>query len=259
VAEQCCEALRPPVTYRGTLVVVEGRNEAMIRAISFDADQTLWDFRGVMERALARTAAGIAERYPHLEVTGAELQEIRDAVAVGYRGKPHSLAEIRRESFQVALERGGVEATEAVSVSKVLADRYLTVRFEEIEMYDDVRPMLDALGQRFRLALISNGNTDPDRCGLPGVFDAVVLGPDHGIEKPHPKMFEMAAERLEVTTVEMLHVGDSAVDVIGANGVRAVSVLLDRGEREVDDDVRAGAGFAITSLSELPAVLASLG
>ena len=231
----------------------------MIKAVSFDADQTLWDFRGVMQRALDRIAHDIARRYPEISVTGAELREMRDAVVVGYRGKPHSLEEIRRESFQVALERGGVEPGVAATVAGVLVEEYLRIRFEEIEMYGDVRAALDALRATHRLALVSNGNTHPDRCGLPGTFDAVVLGPDHGIEKPHPKMFELAAERLGVDTTEMLHVGDSADDVVGANGVRAVSVLIDRGERPVDSEVRELAGFAITTLTELPAVLASLG
>jgi FMN hydrolase / 5-amino-6-(5-phospho-D-ribitylamino)uracil phosphatase len=120
-------------------------------------------------------------------------------------------------------------------------------------------PALDELDGRYRLALISNGNTDPERCGLPGVFEAVVLGPAHGIEKPHPRAFQLVAEQLGIATTEMLHVGDDLDDVIGANGVGAVSVLIDRGETEIDPDLREGAGFAIKALTELPAVLASLG
>jgi FMN hydrolase / 5-amino-6-(5-phospho-D-ribitylamino)uracil phosphatase len=231
----------------------------VIRAISFDADQTLWDFRGVMQRALARTAQEIARRFPTLEVSAEELQEIRHAVAVGYRGKPHSLETIRQESFQVALERGGVDPAEAATVAKVLVDQYMQIRFDEIQLYDDVPPALDELDGRYRLALISNGNTDPERCGLPGVFEAVVLGPAHGIEKPHPRAFQLVAEQLGIATTEMLHVGDDLDDVIGANGVGAVSVLIDRGETEIDPDLREGAGFAIKALTELPAVLASLG
>jgi FMN hydrolase / 5-amino-6-(5-phospho-D-ribitylamino)uracil phosphatase len=231
----------------------------VIRAISFDADQTLWDFRGVMERALERTAADIVERYPHVDITGEELQEIRRVVAVGYRGRPHSLESIRQESFQVALERHGIPCDEADAVARVLSERYLRARFEEIQLYQDVRPAIETLRGRYRLALISNGNTDPDRCGLPGVFEAVVLGPDHGIEKPNPRAFLLAVEQLGVVTTELLHVGDAVDDVAGANGVGAVSVLLDRGERELDAQVREGAGFAIKTLAELPAVLASLG
>lgn len=231
----------------------------MIKAISFDADQTLWDFRGVMERALARTAADISERYPHVEITSTELQEIRDELVVGYRGKPHSLEEIRCESFQVALERNGIPPAEAEAVSSTLTERYLQIRFEEIELYDDVRSVLDELGSRYLLALISNGNTDPDRCGLAGVFDMVLLGPDHGIEKPNPRMFELAAEQLGVGPTELLHVGDGADDVVGANGVGAVSVLVDRGEREIDADLREVAGFVIKTFGELPAVLGSVG
>jgi FMN hydrolase / 5-amino-6-(5-phospho-D-ribitylamino)uracil phosphatase len=231
----------------------------VIRAISFDADQTLWDFRGVMERALTRTTDEITRRFPGVAITPEELQEVRQAVAVGYRGRPHSLEVIRQESFEVALVARGVSAPEASAAAAELVDRYMQLRFEEIHLYDDVRPALDDLSHRFHLALISNGNTDPERCGLPGVFQAVVLGPDHGFEKPDPRAFETAATTLGVATTEMIHVGDDLDDVVGANGVGAVSVLLDRGEVEVDPDLREGAGFAIRTLAELHAVIDSLG
>jgi FMN hydrolase / 5-amino-6-(5-phospho-D-ribitylamino)uracil phosphatase len=231
----------------------------VIRVISFDADQTLWDFRGVMQRALARTVEEICRRYPQIEIDAAELQEIRHAVAEGYRGRPHSLGVVREESFRVALERHGVDPAEAALVATDLLEHYMTIRFSEIELYDDVRPALAGLRNRYRLALISNGNTDPDRSGLPNMFDAVVLGPDHGIEKPNPLAFQIVSGQLAVATTEMVHVGDDADDVIGANGVGAVSVLLDRGDRDLDPELREAAGFVIKSLSELPAVLASVG
>lgn len=147
----------------------------MIRAISFDADQTLWDFRGVM---------GI---------------------------------------------------------------------------YGDVQPAIDTLRGQYRLGLLTNVYVDPEHCGLPGVFDAVVFGPEHGFEKPHPRAFELIAVELGVAPTELLHVGDDVDDVLGANTVGAVSVLIDRGESDVDPELREGAGFAIRTLTELPAVLASLG
>lgn len=231
----------------------------MIRGISFDADQTLWDFRGVMERALARTAEDIVDRFPGLSITAEELQEARHEVADGYRGRPHSLEVVREESFKVALERAGVVASDAETAAAELVELYMHLRFDEIELYDDVRRALLLLDGQYGLALLSNGNTDPERCGLPGVFDAVVLGPDHGFEKPNPRAFELVADQLGIATTELVHVGDGLDDVIGANGVGAVSVLIDRGETEVDPDVRAAAGFAIASLHELDAVLASLG
>lgn len=44
--------------------------------------------------------------------------------------------------------------------------------------------MLDALGSRYRLGLVSNGNSYPERSGLDGRFAFTVFAHDHGVHKP---------------------------------------------------------------------------
>jgi hypothetical protein len=55
---------------------------------------------------------------------------------------------------------------------------YLKHRFEDIELYDDVLPTLDILSRHFKIGLLSNGNSYPDRCGLEGRFAFVILSQD---------------------------------------------------------------------------------
>lgn len=111
---------------------------APLLAISFDADQTLWDFHGVMARALARTVVEIERRCPQLpvgEITAEELQRLRDQIVEGYRGRTHRLEEVRAAAFRAVLARHGVDDADlAVEVT----EHYLDVRFSEIRMYDDV-------------------------------------------------------------------------------------------------------------------------
>ncbi len=101
--------------------------------------------------------------------------------------------------------------------------------------------------------LLSNGNTYPDRCGLDGVFDAVVLGPSHGFEKPDPRAFDTIATRLGAEPAQMIHVGDDWDDVEGANAAGMVSVYLNRDA--ADPPFRQHAAYEIANLHALELVL----
>jgi FMN hydrolase / 5-amino-6-(5-phospho-D-ribitylamino)uracil phosphatase len=225
----------------------------MVKALSFDADQTLWDFRGVEDRALAATIAAMVER-GDTEPGSVDvecLKRVRAEVAERFRGRPHRLEDVRRESFRVVLERAGHGA--AVAAADALIEIFLDIRFGEIRLYPEVRESLLRLAPRYRLGLLSNGNTDPQRCGLPGVFDAVVLGPDHGFEKPNPRAFETIARELGVEPGSLLHVGDGRDDIEGANGIGATSVFINRDG--VDPSFRAEADHEVRDLIELEALL----
>ena len=80
-----------------------------------------------------------------------------------------------------------------------------------------------------------------------------VFSQDHGgVEKPAPRLFEIALREAGCEPHELLHVGDSPKsDVAGALNADVEPVLLDRdGMREGD-----GATLRIRSLAELPSLL----
>ena len=92
-------------------------------------------------------------------------------------------------------------------------------------MYADVIPTFDVLAPQFKLGLLSNGNTYPERCGLEDRFAFVVFSQDVQFEKPDRRIFEITAERIDCELAQMLHVGDSLKnDVNGAQNVGAHAV-----------------------------------
>ncbi len=117
-------------------------------------------------------------------------------------------------------------------------------------IYDDVAPALAALaGARLRLAVVSNWDERLPRLlaalGLAGAFEAVVVSAAVGFEKPHPRIFETALERLALAPSEVVHVGDHEIeDVEGARAVGMAALRL----------ARAGGGD-LASLAELPGAL----
>lgn len=229
----------------------------MIRALSFDADQTLWDFRQVQRRALESTI-DLMEAETIIEpgsVSVDALQTLRDTVAEECRGRPHRLEDVREQSFVRLLRQRGHPTPDAMG--RRLANHFLRVRFDHIRLYPEVGPVLARLTTRYRLGLLTNGNTYPDRCGLPGVFDAEVHGPSHGFAKPDIAAFEMLAELIGVDLDAIAHIGDDRDDVDGANRAGCISILIDRDGRQ--PGFAGDAQHVVADLDELESLLAVLG
>ena len=141
-----------------------------ISTISFDGDMTLWDFLKVMRHSLKHTLVELQRQVPTqhaLELTVDEMVAIRDQFAEEVKGKIWNLEELRLRAFQRTLEYVGCSDKELAAHLNAI---YRKHRFEDIELYPDVIPTFDVLAPHFKLGLLSNGNTYPERCGLDGLF-----------------------------------------------------------------------------------------
>ena len=225
-----------------------------ISVISFDGDMTLWNFVKVMRHSLKLTLIELQRRVGSsraLKLTVDEMIEIRNAYAEEIKGKIWNLEEIRRGAFERTLEIIGSPNSK---LAAHLHNKYIRHRFEDIELYPDVIPTLDVLAPHYKLGLLSNGNTYPERCGLEDRFTFVVFSQDVQVEKPDPKIFEITAQRAGCEFSQMLHVGDSLKnDVAGAQNVGARTVWLNRDR--VPNDTQIQPDYEVVSLSEIPAIL----
>jgi HAD superfamily hydrolase (TIGR01549 family) len=87
-------------------------------------------------------------------------------------------------------------------------------------------PLLQRLGRRHRLAIVSNFDYTPtalailDAAGVRDLFAAIVVSDEVGWRKPRPDIFEEAIRRTGAEPRRTLFVGDRAdIDVVGAHGV----------------------------------------
>ena len=84
-----------------------------------------------------------------------------------------------------------------------------------------VRETLQALRDRgIVLAMVSNWDCalheHVERVGLSHLFTTIVASAEAGAEKPDPRIFRLALERLGVDPARALHVGDERNDEEGA-------------------------------------------
>ena len=225
-----------------------------IKAISFDGDMTLWDFDKVMRHSLGFALEELRKRVPgkaSAELTIDLMIGIRNGVAAELSGKLVNLEAIRLRAFERTVEYVGRDTPDLAAHLNAI---YLKHRFEDVELYPDVLPALDALGRGYALGLLSNGNGYPDRCGLQNRFAFVVFSQEVGVEKPAAAMFEEACRRAGCAPQELMHVGDSLEsDVQGAQRIGALAVWLNRAR--VSKMAETTPDFEIHSLSELDSIL----
>jgi putative hydrolase of the HAD superfamily len=109
-------------------------------------------------------------------------------------------------------------------------------------MFDDVAPTLDALeAAGLRLGIVSNFEAWLEELlgslGVRDRFDVVVISGSEGIEKPDPRIFALALDRLGLDAAEVTYVGDNPeFDMAPARAVGMSSILIDRRERFPDTD-----------------------
>jgi FMN hydrolase / 5-amino-6-(5-phospho-D-ribitylamino)uracil phosphatase len=223
-----------------------------IRAISLDLDDTLWPIWPTIECAEQALHAWLVEHAPMtaaLFSSPSALREIRDYMAGNRPELKHDLSAVRRESIRLALYRAGE--------NPLLADEAFEVFFLErqrVDLFEDARPALEFLSQRFPLVAVSNGNADVERVGIAHYFRATISAREFGVGKPDPRIFHAAAGAVEVTPEGVLHVGDDAtLDALGALNAGMQAAWINRADHLWPHELEPHVTLA--NLAELCAML----
>jgi len=201
-----------------------------IRTITLDLDDTLWAIHPVIRRAEARLYEWLGENYPRITAMfePADVWEVRKRVAETHVHMAHDLTFLRHTVL--------IEIASAAGYTDFLVDEAFAV-FDEIrndvEMFPEARPALEALAKRYVLVAVTNGNADLARIGIDDLFDGHVNAAMAGAAKPERPIFDVAVAMGGASAAETLHVGDHPLyDVHGAReaGLRTVWVNRDGGE-----------------------------
>ena len=124
---------------------------------------------------------------------------------------------------------------------------------------------LAALGERYRLCIVSDAIFTPGRLlrellavhGLRHHFDAFIFSDEAGRSKPHPRVFDAAAQRLDLPRDAIVHVGDRQHNDIAGPQALGMKAILYVGARDAD---RAGttADAVCERFTDLPHIIESL-
>jgi len=141
------------------------------------------------------------------------------------------------------------------------------VRYFEEVFVGDLPPQLDnsmaavkKLSSVYPLSLISDTAWTPGRVmrsaldsyGALDSFRATIFSGEVGVTKPHPKMFQLALEKLGVKPSECMHVGDlQRTDIAGAKALGVHTAWICRPVYAGKQQEDAGPEVIVSSVKEL--------
>ncbi|CCD36713.1 putative HAD family hydrolase [Candidatus Paraburkholderia kirkii UZHbot1] len=191
-----------------------------VKVIFFDVGNTLMNFNyGTVAMLSGMNQAQLSEQGP------ARWKQINSELAEAHRrGKLHDAFRMLIHSLVYA--ETGLAGVEAVING---SDTFSLWNSTNDEAHQAVKALRS---QGVRAGVISNTDgtvqTLLDRHGWMGLFEVVIDSGVVGMQKPDPRIFEMALARVGVNANEALYVGDlPSVDVQGANDAGLRAVLYD--------------------------------
>jgi len=240
----------------------DGRQtEPVTRAVIFDFYGTLARWR---ERHDANYPAVFAAH-------GYQLPEhVLTAYFDRYDGIAHGEQSVDAVTYEAWVRSRLSDLTTACDVSEHDRDRVISALRDsdqdEMVAYPEVAPTLQVLRDRgWLIGVCSNWgwelNSFLEQVELLGLVDSAVTSARVGARKPHPLIFQHAAEQLGVTFGEVVFVGDSwRPDVEGPRslGMTAVHVWRKEERGEVEPPELMPGAYRVGDLSEIPELLSSL-
>jgi HAD superfamily hydrolase (TIGR01509 family) len=144
--------------------------------------------------------------------------------------------------FNLVLQQAGVPLSEGTEA----ALRELAEYHARFNLWESVPAGVPAALDRLRaagrrLVVVSNANgtlrAQFARLGLDRHFDVLIDSCDEGVEKPDPRIFQLALQRAGARAETTLHAGDFYhVDVVGARAAGLEAWLVDAADLYTDHD-----------------------
>jgi len=219
-----------------------------IRALSFDLDDTLWDCAPAIRHAEATLHDWFTRETPRIAARH-DTRSLAAHRAGVLAGHPELACDVTA-SRRLAIERLLVEHDyPAARVDEAFAVFHRAR--SEVVPYDGVPELLAALGERYRLAAITNGNADLGQIGLARHFDVMLAASVDNAPKPAPDMFHDCLDRLGIEAHELLHIGDNASTDVGGARRAGVRALWFNGRGDVWPDALPPPELEAGSIAEL--------
>jgi putative hydrolase of the HAD superfamily len=137
-----------------------------------------------------------------------------------------------------------------IALAEQLADAFPNERRRRHVLVPGAEELLEALRNKFKLGLITNGAADLQRekiegSGLAGYFDSITISGEVGVGKPDPKIFEAALASLDADPGETVMIGNSLKrDIAAAQAVGLKAIWINHAGTDPADDTHPDAETA---------------
>ncbi len=118
-------------------------------------------------------------------------------------------------------------------LATILAQLYRAISRKRLQLYPDVKSVLDELRPTYRIALVSDAQPcyalpEIKAVGLEGYFDPIIISAHYGFRKPDTRLIRKALDSLKLGPAEVICVGnDMFRDICGASQLGIKTIFID--------------------------------
>ena len=221
-----------------------------IHACVFDAYGTLFDYAS----AAARCADMLGDNFPKLNALWREKQ-LQYTWLRTSQSRHADFWQVTGDALDFTLESLGIS-------DAALRDRLMNL-YLTLDPFPEVAGMLAQLKKaRFATAILSNGSPAMLRAvvrsaNLGPLLDAVLSVEEVGVFKPHPDVYQLAVNRLDVPAAHIAFVSTNGWDAYAASAFGMRVVWCNRyGQKP--ERLPGAPDRVVTSLSALPAIVGAV-
>ncbi|HZA61343.1 MAG TPA: HAD family hydrolase [Nitrososphaeraceae archaeon] len=223
--------------------------------IFFDLGQTLvdeWEFIDYLDHKLLEALNGFGAK-----IDLRNYRAVRDNVIRNRKIGNGSVRELIIEVCNLITPRG---------YERIIADR-LEYDIEEVQrklfkFYYDAHQTLSVLSKNYKLGIIANQSKDIlqllDKFKFKDLFKVIILSSEVNIQKPDPKIFQLAMDLAANDSKYYVMIGDRLdADISPANklGMKTIRYTDSLFKLQEPIDESETATYVVNSLSEIPNVL----
>jgi putative hydrolase of the HAD superfamily len=183
-----------------------------------------WEVRDSYYRIMKQQKEACGEAYPEIDV---------EAIWNEF---------LMQEGIRSSLHRG--------QQAKVIAHIYRGVSRNRLQLYPDVKRVLDELQKKYRLGLISDAQScyalpEIQAVGLENYFESIVISSRYGFRKPDARLFQQTLDDMKLGPAEAIWIGnDMFRDIYGAQALGIKNIFFDSNQgaksyQDVAPDYRA--------------------
>ena len=224
-----------------------------IKVVSFDLDNTLYDNVPVIERAYNKLYDLLRTNYENLNrLTLEQFMQTAHEVIEQHPELHYDVSRLRQLHIESLFQSHDVQTGDPAQAFEA----FLNAR-QDIELYPGVITLLSELKPHYPLVSLTNGNADPERFGLAGIFEARFTASDAGALKPHPECFDQVTRSMHIQPGQLLHIGDGVNnDFLGALNFGAQAIWYNPKNEPLPDSAIGLGGFeTISELSQIRELL----
>ena len=189
----------------------------MLKLITLDLDNTLWNVTPTLIQAEKTLFAWISENIPNALpfYQRDNLQLLRKQFSDLYPDKQKFPTYVRKYVLEACFLQAGLQNKKAKEMTEDAFSIFIKAR-NDVELFPETLKILQQLSEKYKIIALTNGNADLSLIGIKSYFLAHYSAESIGKAKPDTAMFKKALETAGCQAKNTLHIGDHPTEDIKA-------------------------------------------